>query len=55
MPNDARPLIQVIDEIVARPGEGKALLDDYLARYAPGARARISSRFWLSIVMSYST
>lgn len=40
MPNDARPLIQVIDEIVARPGEGKALLDDYLARYAPGARAR---------------
>ncbi|MGV3480860.1 MAG: hypothetical protein ACO1O3_12990 [Sphingobium sp.] len=40
MPDGERPLIQVIDEIVARPGEGKALLDDYLARYAPGARAR---------------
>lgn len=33
-------MIQVIDEIVARPGEARALLDDYLARYAPGARAR---------------
>ncbi|RJF93134.1 hypothetical protein [Sphingomonas cavernae] len=33
-------MIQVIDEIVARPGAAKALLDDYLARYAPGARDR---------------
>ncbi|MDP3674925.1 MAG: hypothetical protein Q8R44_07500 [Novosphingobium sp.] len=30
----------MIDEIVAAPGAGRALLDDYLARYAPGARAR---------------
>jgi hypothetical protein len=36
----AAPTVHAIDEIVAKPGEGKALLDDYLARYAPGARAR---------------
>lgn len=33
-------MIHAIDEIVAKPGEGKALLEDYLARYAPGARER---------------
>jgi hypothetical protein len=36
----AAAVVHAIDEIVAKPGEGKALLDDYLARYAPGARAR---------------
>ncbi|WP_294047992.1 hypothetical protein [Sphingopyxis sp.] len=36
----AAPTVHAIDEIVAKPGEGKALLEDYLARYAPGARAR---------------
>lgn len=36
----AAPMVHAIDEIVAKPGEGKALLGDYLARYAPGARAR---------------
>jgi hypothetical protein len=36
----AAPMVHTIDEIVAKPGEGKALLGDYLARYAPGARAR---------------
>lgn len=35
-----RRSIQAVDEIVAKPGEGKALLEDYLARYAPGARER---------------
>ncbi|HET6524364.1 hypothetical protein [Sphingopyxis sp.] len=39
-PTAAAPMVHAIDEIVAKPGEGKALLDDYLARYAPGARAR---------------
>ncbi|WP_237246026.1 hypothetical protein [Sphingopyxis witflariensis] len=34
------PMVHAIDEIVAQPGEGKALLDDYLAHYALGARAR---------------
>ncbi len=32
--------VQIIDDLVARPGEGKALLDAYMADYAPGARAR---------------
>ena len=36
----AAPTVHAIDEIVANPGEGKALLEDYLARYASGARAR---------------
>lgn len=40
MPGGKQPMVHVIDEIVAQPGEAKALLDDYLARYAPGARAR---------------
>ena len=34
------PMVHAIDEIVAKPGEGKALLCDYMMRYAPGARAR---------------
>ena len=32
--------VYVVDELVARPGEGKAVLDDYLERYAPSAKAR---------------
>lgn len=36
---ERRPIF-AIDEIVAKPGEGKALLEDYMARYAPGARER---------------
>ncbi|AGH48805.1 MULTISPECIES: hypothetical protein [Sphingomonadales] len=32
--------IYVIDEIVALPGKGRALLEAYHERYAPGARAR---------------
>ncbi|WP_150294695.1 hypothetical protein [Sphingobium estronivorans] len=32
--------IYVIDELVARPGQGKALHDAYMQRYAPGARER---------------
>ena len=40
MPGGERRLIQAVDEIVAKPGEGKALLDDYLERYAPAARER---------------
>lgn len=38
MTQGERRMIHAIDEIVAKPGEGKALLEDYLARYAPGAR-----------------
>ena len=40
MTTGERRIIHAIDEIVAKPGDGKAMLDDYLARYAPGARAR---------------
>ncbi len=36
----AASIVHAIDEIVANPGEGKALLEDYLARHGPGARAR---------------
>lgn len=32
--------VQIIDELVALPGQGKGLLDAYMADYAPGARAR---------------
>jgi hypothetical protein len=32
--------VYVVDELVARPGQGKRLLDEYLAHYAPGATAR---------------
>lgn len=32
--------IHVIDDIVARPGQGKALYDAYMNRYVPGAEAR---------------
>ena len=34
------PAIFIIDELVARPGEGRGLLDHYMARHAPGAKAR---------------
>lgn len=36
----ANETIYVMDELVARPGTARALLDAYMARYAPGARAR---------------
>ena len=36
----ANPPVYVIDELVVRPGEGRAVLDHYLAHYAPGAKAR---------------
>lgn len=36
----ANETIYVIDEIVPRPGEGRAFLDDYMEHYAPGARQR---------------
>lgn len=36
----ADEVVYVVDEIMPRPGEAQALLDDYMARYAPGARAR---------------
>jgi hypothetical protein len=36
----APPLVYVIDDLVAKPGCGEALLRAYLQRYAPGARAR---------------
>lgn len=32
--------VQIIDELVALPGQGKGLLAAYMADYAPGARAR---------------
>lgn len=32
--------IYAIDEMVARPGMGRAVIEAYMARYAPGARAR---------------
>jgi len=48
--------VYVIDELVARPGEAQGLLQDYLERYAPGARARgmaldrvlVSPPLWLA-------
>lgn len=36
----ATPKVYVVDELVAKPGDGRALLDAYMADYAPGARAR---------------
>lgn len=36
----AETTIYVIDELVALPGRGRALLDAYRERYAPGAAAR---------------
>lgn len=36
----ASPPVQIIDELVARPGEGRQVLDDYMTHYAPGAKAR---------------
>lgn len=35
-----QPDVHIIDELVARPGEGRRVLDDYMTRYAPGAKAR---------------
>lgn len=32
--------LYLVDEIVAKPGQARALLEAYMARYAPGARAR---------------
>ena len=34
------PAVFVIDELVARPGEGERVISNYLDRYAPGAKAR---------------
>ena len=36
----ATPKVYVVDELVAKPGDGRVLLDAYMADYAPGARAR---------------
>ena len=33
-------MIWVVDEVETKPGKGRAFLDAYLARYAPGATAR---------------
>jgi hypothetical protein len=49
------PAVFVIDDLTARPGQGEALLQAYLERYAPGARARgmtllhqlVSPAYWL--------
>src|SRR5262245_5553480 len=51
----ATPTVFVIDDLVAKPGRGEALLCAYLARYAPGARERgmtlvhqlVSPAYWL--------
>lgn len=51
----ANETIYVVDEIVTRPGEGRAFLDAYMKRYAPGAQTRglrldrvlISPPLWL--------
>ncbi|WP_370012224.1 hypothetical protein [Nocardia cyriacigeorgica] len=34
------PLIYIVDEMVAPPGQGRAFLDLYLREYVPGARER---------------
>jgi hypothetical protein len=47
--------VVLIDELVTRPGEGKATFDAYLERYGPGAEARgmtlvqrlVEPAFWL--------
>lgn len=36
----ANETIYVVDEIVPQPGEGQALLEQYMKRYAPGAQVR---------------
>ena len=49
-------MIYVIDEILAKPGQGKALYEAYMARYVPGAEARgmtlqhrlVEPAMWLS-------
>ncbi|WP_305094140.1 hypothetical protein [Prescottella sp. R16] len=37
---DLLSTVFVVDEMVAAPGRGRAFLDAYLERYAPGARDR---------------
>lgn len=32
--------VYVVDEIVGKPGQGRALYDAYMERYVPGAQAR---------------
>jgi len=34
------PRLYVLDELIAKPGEGLILLDAYMSDYSPGARAR---------------
>ena len=36
----ANETIYIVDEVVTRPGEGRAFLDVYMKRYAPAAQAR---------------
>lgn len=36
----ASPTVQIIDELVSRPGEGPQVFADYMERYAPDAKAR---------------
>lgn len=51
-----KPTIFLVDELVAQPGQGEALLQAYRARYVPGAQARgltlvhqlVSPLLWLS-------
>ncbi len=48
--------IWIVDEVVAKPGEGEAFLAAYMASYAPGARRRgltlahkmVEPAFWLA-------
>jgi hypothetical protein len=55
MSGELTPPVFVIDDLVAKPGRGEALLRAYLERYAPGARARgmtlrhqlVSPPYWL--------
>ena len=53
--SDTAPTVFVIDDLIAKPGRGEALLRAYALRYAPGARARgmtlvhqlVSPPYWL--------
>ena len=56
-PSTERPdPIWIVDEVVAKPGQGKAFFDAYMARYAPGARRRgltlahqmVEPAYWLT-------
>ncbi len=52
----AVPKVYVVDQVVTRPGCGRAFVDRYLAEYAPGARSRgmtldrilVSPPIWLA-------